>query len=215
MGCQLMGVVTADVVRSRFIKPQYYEAMLYTLEMTLSRLTEIVPMQYDIFRGDSFQCVCKRPADAVKVAVIISLALKTLKSPIKVRQSIGVGEVTLLRGKVKSSIGEAFILSGEGLESMKGRFLTVSSNNFEFQERVELLTEFLDITLEKITRAQAEVLYEYMCLSGSDESRSHDHIAKLTGKTRSNVTKLLNASYYRLMDKYILYFEGSLIKAYE
>lgn len=210
MNKDIVSVITGDIIDSRNITPENYDVMLYTLELTVQLLSEQLPLKYDRYRGDSFQLVCLHACDAIKVAIVIQLALKTSELNISARQSIGIGQINSLRNDIRTSMGEAFILSGEGLDKMKSEILTISTSDKEFQKNITLVTKFVDIQLKEITRAQAQVLLKYMV----NEDKSHYAIASELKKSRSNITRLLNASHYQLIDEYIQYFNYLINKAY-
>jgi len=206
----IVAVITGDIIKSQKLEATDYEKMLYTLESTIRTLISKSKSSFDIFRGDSFQIIFQKSIDAIKAAIIIRLALKTAKPSFDARQSIGIGGVMSLRNDVKSSIGEAFVLSGRGLDKMKGKFISITSGNAGLQSKVELLTKFLDAIISNLTLNQAEVLLCYL----TSEDKSHSTIASLTGKNRSNVTKLLNASHYQLIDEYLNHMANYITEEY-
>lgn len=210
MNKDIVSVITGDIIDSKNIPIQSYDLMLYTLEQTVQLLSEQLPIKYDRYRGDSFQIVCLQAEDAIKAAIVIQLALKTSNLEISARQSIGIGKIDSLRNDVRTSIGEAFILSGEGLDKMKGEILTISASSSDFQQNITLVTKYLNVQLKEITRAQAQVLLKYMV----NKDKSHYAIADELKKSRSNITRLLNASHYQLIDEYIQYFNYLINKAY-
>ncbi|MFT4937414.1 MAG: hypothetical protein ACI88A_000429 [Paraglaciecola sp.] len=202
----IVGVLTGDIVKSRKIDVNNYDEMLYTLESTLRMLVDKTGVEFDIFRGDSFQAIFPTAADAIKGALIVRLALKAATPPLDVRQSIGIGSVSSLRHNAKSSTGEAFILSGNGLDEIKNRNMVIKSNNKSFQNRITLITKFLDILIGGLTSIQSETLLHYLMAI----DKSHSAIASSLKKTRSNTTKLLLASHYQLVAEYLDYCDESL-----
>lgn len=195
------GVLTGDIVNSSAIAAQDYEQLLYTLQCTLQLVLTPWQGKFDIYRGDSFQAVFADPAAAIRGALVLRLALRTSTPAFDARQCIGIGQVSLLRADVRSSMGEAFVLSGSGLDRMKGSFLTIRSHDAAQQERLELITRLMDAHLSHLSPAQSEVLLHYLLA----EDKSHQAVAVAAGKNRSNVTRLLNASRYHLVDEYLAY----------
>jgi hypothetical protein len=199
----LIAVLTGDIVGSQKIAPQNYDNMLYTLESTFSMLSSKIKVQYDLFRGDAFQAIFFDPKTSIKSAIILRLALKTATPSFDARQCIGIGSVASLRSDSKSSTGEAFTLSGKGLDNIKTNHMLINTKNSNFQTKTALVTRFMDNHLGDLTVTQAETL---LCYLTSDD-KSHDSIASALGKNRSNVTRLLNASRYQLVADYINHFE--------
>lgn len=201
MNENIVGVITGDIVASQKIHAEDYDCMLYTLERTLTMLKGSRNMKFETYRGDAFQSVFAEPVEAIHSAVIIRLALKATTPSFDVRQSIGIGAVTSMRGDIATSTGEAFTLSGKGLDTIKNDLIKVSSNNLAFQSKVSVLTKFLDAHLSSLTGIQSETLLCYL----TSEDKSHADIAESLNKTRSNTTKLLIASRYQLVEEYLNY----------
>ncbi|MBL4630645.1 MAG: hypothetical protein JKY14_05615 [Paraglaciecola sp.] len=210
MNESIVGVITGDIVDSQKIEPENYDNMLYTLERTFTELKERRDVTFEIYRGDAFQAIFSNPVDAVKSAVIIRLALKTAISSFDVRQNVGIGGVTSRRSDIKTSTGEAFTLSGKGLDNIRSSYIAVTTNNKQFQSKIGLLTKFLDAHLSGLTLIQSETLLCYL----TSEDKSHEFIASSLSKTRSNTTKLLNAGHYQLIDEYSSYFDSCFTESF-
>lgn len=194
-------VLTGDIVKSRAIAAEDYDQLFYTLQQTLQKLTLQQQGKFDIYRGDAFQAIFAKPAAAIRAALVLRLALRTATPAFDARQCIGIGSITVLRPDVRSSMGEAFVLSGTGLDSMKAGHLLVRSHHAAQQERLELVTRLMDAHLSHLSPAQSEVLLHYLLA----EDKSHQAVAAAAGKNRSNVTRLLNASGYHLVVDYLAY----------
>lgn len=194
-------VLTGDIVKSSAIAAEDYDQLFYTLQQTLQKLTLHQQGKFDIYRGDAFQAIFAKPAAAIRAALVLRLALRTATPAFDARQCIGIGSITVLRPDVRSSMGEAFVLSGTGLDSMKAGHLLVRSHHAAQQERLELVTRLMDAHLSHLSPAQSEVLLHYLLA----EDKSHQAVAAAVGKNRSNVTRLLNASGYHLVVDYLAY----------
>jgi tRNA(Met) C34 N-acetyltransferase TmcA len=211
MSKQIVSVVTGDVVNSQKIAPENYQKMLAILESTLVELTKQTDARFDMYRGDAFQIVFFEPADAVLSALKIRLTLKTSELQIDARQCIGVGEAMYLGKDTKTSTGEAFVLSGTGLDKLKSNYLSVQSSSLVFQDKIELLTRFVDAHLRGLTKKQTEALLSYLV----SQNKSHKDVADALGKERRNTTKLLNASHYQLVEEYVRHFEKCVNEEYQ
>jgi hypothetical protein len=198
----IKAVLTGDIVNSQKITGADYDLMLANLKDILAQLQQGLPMDYDIYRGDAFQLILSQPETAMYVAIVIHLSLRSHLPPVDVRQCIGLGEVTTRRESVKQSTGEAFTLSGQGLDNIKGRGICIASSNADFQMKMTLLTRFFDHHLASLTRIQSEVLLCYLLAT----DKSHENLAKRLNKKRSNVTRILNASQYQLVVAYLDFY---------
>jgi hypothetical protein len=202
----LKTVITGDLIKSRKIAAQDFDVIRYRLEQVLTFLTEKYDAVYDVYRGDSFQLIFPSMDHSIKSALLIRLALKsvsTSEQKFDARVSIGLGTVDTQRTKLRSSTGEAFNLSGIGLDNLKGQNIGVFTHSKAFQNSIDLLVKFVDAKIDNLTQVQIQTLYEYLI----DDNNSHDEIAKRLKKSRVNTTKLLNMANYQLFDEFIDLFE--------
>jgi hypothetical protein len=110
----MTSVITGDIINSRKIKNDVW---LKKLKKTLAQEGKN-PRTWQIYRGDSFQVEIKNPELAFLIALRIKATMKTIKN-LDVRMAIGIGKREFTTPTVTESNGEAFIYSGEKLESLK------------------------------------------------------------------------------------------------
>ncbi|EGN74595.1 hypothetical protein A28LD_1608 [Idiomarina sp. A28L] len=209
MSTEVIAVITGDVVDSRTYRDHDYDSMLELLQVVLGEVKRTTLGSFDVFRGDSFQFVTSNIKEVITAALIIRLTMLIHSPSVEVRQSIGIGALTSRRENVKLSTGDAFILSGKGLESMKGELLAIHTLNETFQNNIVLLTRFLDVHLSKLKYAQAQALLAHI----QHPKLTHKQLAKELAKSRVNTTQLLTASDYKLVDAYIHFFKSNLPKS--
>lgn len=204
----LISVLTGDIVDSRDIEPKYYDAMLYSLQQTLAYIKTNYAAIYEIFRGDSFQITFTDPIPAMRCALLLKMALiaSAPDTPINVRIALGIGGYRDLRNNSGTSSGEAFELSGIGLETLKNSDIGLFTNITAMNIQLELATQFLNYQLASITPKQAEALLTYIRCDFGD----HQQVADQIGGSRSNASKLLRRSGASLVRDYILTFEKTL-----
>ncbi|GAB3033905.1 hypothetical protein [Bowmanella dokdonensis] len=191
-------VLTGDLVDSSQVPANHYDTLLYNLDQTLIQICDRFSGSYNIYRGDAFQLLLNQPDQALHAALLIRLSLKSAQSDARI--SVGLGKVDNLRQDIKSATGEAFTLSGKGLEQMDHlQRLKISSAASEFQFHMELLLRFADLLVGKTTARQAAALHEYLSL----KDNSHQQIARRMNTSRVNVTKLLNQGHYELLSEFI------------
>lgn len=198
---EIVAVITGDIVGSRKLSGAQFKQVMQRLEQLLGSFSARFQTAFDIFRGDSFQLVTP-PADAARLATIIDLTLRCNVHAVAVRQCIGIGQGATNNDNVKTATGEAYLLSGHGLDEIKGRGLRIMSANAEFQTHSELLTRFFDSHLDRLTSTQAQVVLAYLLA----DNKSHEQLATRLDKKRSNVTRILNTSQYHLITDYLNYF---------
>ncbi|RUO75332.1 hypothetical protein [Idiomarina seosinensis] len=204
MSKNLVAVITGDIVDSSQIEVKAYNTVLEHLTKVLKQLAKSREMHFDVFRGDEFQIILTFPKEALFVASIIRLSLKSAK--IDVRQSIAVAEIDKMRDDVKSSTGEAFVMSGRNLDKMKSELFIFSSSDSSLHRHLGVTVKILDAHLSSLTKTEAEVLSCFL----QHDNESHANLGNRLKKSRANTTKLLNASHYTAVLEYLTY-AGDLI----
>ena len=110
----ITSVITGDLVQSRLT---HQSAWLGKLKKILA-LEGKSPRNWEIYRGDSFQVEVRDPQEAFLTAIRIKAAIKTVKN-LDVRMAIGIGDKKFSSRRIVESDGEAFVHSGETLETLK------------------------------------------------------------------------------------------------
>ncbi|MCL5255729.1 MAG: hypothetical protein M1363_06340 [Gammaproteobacteria bacterium] len=191
----LSAVITGDIVKSTELVSEDFACALKNLDQILSVITDREQAKYEMFRGDSFQLLLSDGKNALKYAVLIRLAMKFNFPHVDIRQSVGLSYVDGSGLKLATSRGEAFTLSGHGLEQMKKQLLTIHFPPAHQENCCILLTRHLDGHLQGLSKEQALVLFTFLW----EEKAKHQDIANRVGKSRANTTQLLNACDYRLV----------------
>ena len=203
-------VLTGDLVKSRAIKAEQYDSVLYQLEQLFASKTEAWALSYSFYRGDAFQVLLAKPQYGVQLAISIRLTLLSLAQDCKI--SIGMGEVTNLRQDIKSATGPAFTLSGSGLDNLNGsQRLQIHCQQRELQAVLAVPVQMADAMLANLTARQAEAVLLHLINPGL----AHEAIAQKLGTSRANVTKLLNNSHldYQLLQAFLAYCEQHISRS--
>lgn len=110
----MTSVITGDIIRSKKTEP------IIWLEKLKKALTFLEPNTtlWKIYRGDSFQIEIPKISNSFIMCLYIKSCIKTIKG-LDVRLAIGIGNKTFQGKDVTESNGEAFIFSGETLETLK------------------------------------------------------------------------------------------------
>ena len=164
----------------------------------------------EFFQGDAWQLLLRQPAYALRLSVFLQTVLRT-QGPARTRISIGIGLVENLSGQgLGSSTGEAFTLSGRGLELLKNRRCLA----LQFPGRVgplaqwaPLAADFCDALVGDVTRRQAEVLRHALHPDGL----THDQIRSRLDRevSRQTVTKSLQKLHWAVLRKTLENFEST------
>ncbi|MBT1063520.1 hypothetical protein KJY73_08035 [Bowmanella sp. Y26] len=198
----IYAVLTGDIVASGQIPSADYDALLYSLDQTLRYLCQEHAGQYNIYRGDAFQLLLENPQSWAASAILLRLAM--LSQQQDCRLSIGIGSLSNPRPDVKSATGEAFTLSGTGLDNLpQGQRMCARSPDQDFNWHISVNLRQTDALLSQLTVRQSQALQEYLTI----KDKNHRAVAKRLHTSRVNATKLLNQAHYDLLMQVILYCE--------
>jgi predicted DNA-binding protein YlxM (UPF0122 family) len=227
-----LAVITGDIVDSREMVSSSRQGLYGDLKKFLTSLKkEKWITTYEMFRGDSFQCVLEKPEYALRAALLIKAFIKSYiseedeekygryvgkgKMATKgyypgrqdIRLSIGIGQVDFYsKSNLAQSDGEAFQLSGQELDSIKKAQyrMTVKTNNENFNETIEPSILLLDAVLQKWTNNQAETVFYKL------KKLKEDEIAKMLKISQPAVNQRIKTSQWFAIEKLLNYFEGKL-----
>lgn len=152
----MTSVITGDIIKSRtHINP---EVWIEILKDTLSSLSTN-KKYWEIYRGDSFQIEIRDIFSSFTAAIYIKACIKMIKG-LDVRLAIGIGDKTYEGKDVTESNGEAFIFSGETLESLKRekQNLRIKTKNEEFDKELNLYFKLALIPMDSWTINSAEIV---------------------------------------------------------
>lgn len=206
---EIKAVITGDIVRSEEIAIDKRDFLLEVLRDIIRDLQNKSPMKMEIFRGDSFQIVLECPEAAMEIATMIRAGLKS-SSPTGVwdaRLSIGIGTINYQSDSIVTSDGEAFKLSGRGLDAMGKNRLAAKTCWEDVNEGLDVLLPFVDDLITGWSVNQANAVYHSIALGLLQAD-----IATSIGKSQQNVSKVLNSSKESLLKLSLKYFETIILK---
>jgi hypothetical protein len=221
----IQAIITGDLIHSTRLKVEDREWLFEEITQALEIWDKDFGTRSETFRGDSFQCLVKRPADALRICLIQKTFIRSLNPSSEyeltkrnnpsikrgmiypnwifdARIAIGIGETDKLLNRLAASGGKAFELSGQLLDKMKSKkqALAIATTD-EFND--ELQTEFvlLDALISKTTALQCEVI-NYKLLKYTETEIAH----KL-GIMQSAVNQRSNNGNWNAIDAMIKRFE--------
>ncbi|MGL5681815.1 MAG: hypothetical protein ACRDDZ_02005 [Marinifilaceae bacterium] len=200
---QIKGVITGDIINSTSLTPKQRELLIQTLRELMDSLHNMGSMQYEMFRGDSFQIIVDEPQHTLEVAILLRAGLnkstpKESKQKWDARMAIGIGTINYTSEKVTLSDGEAFHLSGREFDQLDKKCLAIRTPWTEANEELAVSTAFADDIISGWTSAQAQVIFISLSMQCSQKE-----IALEIDKTTQNVSKLLNTGKQSLIELYI------------
>lgn len=120
-----IAVLTGDIVSSTSLSKEVRSRLPDVLRSVGDQVREHFegagPSPIDIFRGDGWQLVLRRPAAALRVALYFQSRLHSMSAAEEIlsRTAIGIGQADFIpQDAVSEGDGEAFRLSGKALEEM-------------------------------------------------------------------------------------------------
>jgi hypothetical protein len=175
-------VITGDIIKSRTqVNPKVW---ITALKDALSNLTTNKSC-WEIYRGDSFQIEIKDTYQSLISAIYIKACIKSIHG-LDVRLSIGVGAKTYEGQNVTESNGEAFVFSGETLETLKKdkQNLRIKTTNSEMDNELNLYFRLALIAMDNWTVNTAEIVK----LSIENPNALQSELGKLIGINQNAVS---------------------------
>ena len=160
-------VLTGDIVGSSRLSTDERRALHSRFNQSAARLEKEFAGQIlhkpEIVRGDSWQFAIADPREALRMALFFRALIRiTLPdADIDTRIAIGFGTVDFLPGEnLSSGDGQAYRLSGEGLEELQktfrmGLFFPAEARS-DLTEALDVIVKLIDREAGKWTQAQAE-----------------------------------------------------------
>jgi len=202
---QLYAVITGDIVHSRrFQRDDWYRPLRDALEHFGSE-----PMEWMVFRGDSFQLLLAEPEKSLFAVLAIKAALKSHKG-LDARMAIGIGPAGSLEKTVTESSGEAFIHSGHCFDSLKGRRLDLAceSVNPEFDELVNPSLALLEALCKRWLPSYANIMYHTLCYPDYTQKQLGD----LLGIAQNTVSERQSRAEKSALTSYESLFQALVLK---
>ncbi len=178
----MTSVITGDIIKSRGqVTPKVW---LNSLKETLSTLSS-ERKYWEIYRGDSFQIEIRDMYLSFMAVIYIKACIKMIKG-LDVRLAIGIGDKTYEGTDVTESSGDAFVFSGETLESLKKekQNLRIRTKNYKINEELNLYFKLALISMDSWTVNSAEIVK----LSIENPNESQSKLGKRIGINQNAVS---------------------------
>lgn len=152
----MVSVITGDLIKSRNLNsPTEWISVLKNSLTTISNN----PSNWEMYRGDSFQLEQPDIIESFINAIYIKACIKTIKG-LDVRLAIGIGNKTYQGENITESNGDAFLFSGETLESLKKekQNLKIKTPNETLNQELNLYFKLALIAMDSWTTNTAEIV---------------------------------------------------------
>lgn len=204
----LGAVITADIVNSTAMGSKAAGELRSILEQLINANQAKF---LSFYRGDSFQSYLVDPYPAYKLALRLRTAarifenqLPDIKTDLKI--SIGIGSIETPVTQIKTAQGEAFLLSGRGLDELEktGRRLIIRCGDDKVNTTLESISLFTDYLFDALTYKQAEVLQHLL------ENRTQIETAKVLDKSQSTVNRHVQSLGWKQMEELLRLYNQSI-----
>ena len=205
-------IITGDIVDSTKMIADERESMLHMLQSLPDLLLPISGMSLEIFRGDSFQIRVHEASLSLRMAIAIRAYVRThrfaeINRQWDARLSIGIGTLDYEGNTLATSDGEAYRISGRGLDSIGKSRLAIYTPWIGVNEELRVSTAFADNIISGWSQSQSRVFFQSLTTTGS-----HAEIGYILGISRQMVDKALRTGKEDLLNLYIDRFEELIIK---
>ena len=208
-------VITGDIIRSTDIEGDYREV----LHRIANDIRDQIDQHFllDVYRGDSFQAISKKPEQGLLMLLLIKAGLKreqTEKNKQTIqwdaRMSMGIGKLANYPeyNNLSELSGEPFTRSGRSLDSMKekNKEITIVTGEEEQDNELKAILPMVEAIVAKWTTAQASAVYLFLLYKDITQKEIGDRI----GKTQVAVSKSLDISRIDALIPYIERFETQI-----
>jgi hypothetical protein len=212
MAKYVRAVLTGDLVGSSSLSPVQQREIHNLIRRSLQTADgwsrqKLVIGKVAFFRGDSWQVLLQTPTLSLRVASFIRAKLLSHASS-DTRISIGIGNVdSINHEQISLSSGEAFVLSGRSLDSMKSKLsIALPQASGEFISILEVVVGFCDLVISNFTTRQAAVFAEKILLpERTNEVICHSVRPSITAQA---VSKTLRSAHWPEMSSAFEMFEA-------
>lgn len=122
-------VLTGDLIASTEAGPAATDATIAVIETVANAESKVdqAEVRFSRFRGDGWQIYCSDPTRVYRIAVLVLANVHSHPDLPKSRMSAACGSVSYLpESGLASASGDAFVLSGRGLDTIKRRKVVYS-----------------------------------------------------------------------------------------
>lgn len=207
-------VLTGDIVGSSRLSKAERQALPEQIRRaareTRKAFPDAVPLEIDIFRGDSWQLLLTDPGRSVRLALFLRCSLRAIAGRgrgVDTRIALGVGAVDFVpKDRVSEGDGEAYRASGKALERL-------SSGRNPPGLGLEGATDDLAVVLRLIDAlAQGWTARQARAVSGALRGWVQEKIAQEWPERISQqaVTKHLGTAQWPAVEDALVFLEGKM-----
>jgi len=209
---KLYAVISGDIVASSSLAPRHRER-LHTVMKEASKeircvFKRSVPMDVDIFGGDSWQMLIADPGRSLRIGLFYRAYIKAHMetSKLDTRMVIAIGKVNFVPGRrVSEGDGEAFRASGSLLEEMtKSHHMLFSYPKHKESENLDMIIRLLDAIVRRRWTEKRS-----LAMLGALQGWSQEKIAELWSPPikQPSIVDHLRGADWEIVEEALSFFE--------
>ncbi len=185
----MTSIITGDIIHSQRVNPSIW---LNILKQELNSIGAN-PLNWEIYRGDSFQVEISDPSEVIEKAIKIKASLKSIKG-IDVRMGIGIGDKIHGAEKITESNGTAFVSSGKQFEKTvkEKQTLSIASPSKKIDSDINLFLKLALIAMDNWSVNSAQMVK----VSLENPDKSQKELGEILGIKQNAVSNRLKRAYY-------------------
>jgi len=202
-----LAIITSDVILSSKKEATERLNLYQNITKGIKFIQTYFDFNFERNRGDEFQMKISKISEVCKIGLLIKLWVKSIdyntsKQKYDIRMSIGIGEEDIEEKTMAKSDGEAYHLSGRGLETIKKTKQTFSiDTNDANKDFLKIESRMLGVFIDKMTAMQSIVVF-YKLLDLTE-----NEIAEKIELSQSTINQHSNAANWPVIAEYINFFE--------
>jgi hypothetical protein len=214
---KLYAVITGDIVSFSKLPAEHRQRLSGIMkrgsETVRKAFKGSVPLEADVFRGDSWQLLVSDAAVSLRIALFLRAYLRAAMGTGKfdTRMAIGVGTIDFVPDdRVSKGDGQAYRHSGNALEQMaRGSNMCFRFPGQEIEESLDVLVHLMDVLAMNWSDKQA------LAITGALQGLKQEKIGSLWKPpiTQQSVNRHLQRAGWFAIEKAIGFFEKQLLKA--
>lgn len=208
---KLYSVITGDIVKSSKLSLDKHKLLVKVMRNCSKEISKIFPdslkYQPELFRGDSWQVLIKKPELALSIALFYRayLRAKMLLSSIDARMAISIGTVDFIESSF--GVGDAYKISGKALDKKGKRKIKFVSDILPNSNAIDLLIHNTDFISARWTSKQCKIVL--FALQNKDQKA----IASKLRITQQAVSKQIDVAGWMIVSDNVDYFKNVVLNA--
>jgi hypothetical protein len=208
---KLYSVITGDIVKSSKLSLDKHKLLIKVMRSCSKEISKVFPdaLRYEpeLFRGDSWQLLIKKPELALSIALFYRAFLKAKMQldSIDARMAISIGNVDFIESSF--GIGDAYKISGKALDKKGKRKMKFVSDILPNSNVLDLIIQNTDVISARWTSKQSKIALLSL------QNYSQKTIAAKLRITQQAVSKQIDAAGWIIVAENIDYFKNAVLGA--